>query len=117
MLKSREIPGGSTWNANPVGIRDRALILSDRALSAYFFSVAEAGDLGWDEEMARVRAALRPSLARMPPECRVGVSISGTVLRLLPTYRAWGTILLQAGAEEYVAAQAQLAQAAWERLW
>jgi hypothetical protein len=53
----------------------------------------------------------------MPPEFRRGVDVSGTVLRLLPSYRAWGAIILQSGAVDHVEAQALLAQAAWERHW
>jgi len=58
---------------------DRARLLEDRALAAYWLSVTQAGDEGWAEER------------------RVLSMTSAGVARLLPTWRAWGQMLINAG--------------------
>lgn len=58
---------------------DRAWLLSDKLVAAYFASVAASGDTGWEETQ---RAARDVYAAKA----------------LLPTWRQWGAILLEAGA-------------------
>jgi hypothetical protein len=73
---AREAPGRQRGTLPPP---DRARLLADRPLAAYWFSVTQAGDEGWAEER------------------RVLSMTSAGVARLLPTWRAWGQMLIEAG--------------------
>jgi len=71
---------------------ERARLLADRALAAYWSSVASAGDEGYDEERRRLRAEV--GRASTVTEDR-GAAIDGNaVARLMPLWRAWGQVLL-----------------------
>ena len=73
---AREAPGRQRGALPPT---DRARLLADRPLAAYWLSVAAAGDEGWKEE----RRVLRLTSA--------GVSA------LLDEWRAWGQLLIAEG--------------------
>lgn len=71
---------------------DRAILAADRPLAAYFSSVAEAGPEAWREERTRIAERNRP----LPPEHRGDPLTVGSIAAMLPTWRAWGQVLLDA---------------------
>jgi len=66
-------PRGTLFSA------DRDTLLADREVAAYFASVSASGDSAWEE----VRRVARNVFA---------------IRSLLPTWRQWGAVLLEAGA-------------------
>jgi len=74
----REAPGKPRGTLRPP---ERGKLLADRPLAAFFSSVAAAGDDGWRET--------NPIAA----DCYA-------IKALLPTWRQWGRVLLEAGAIE-----------------
>jgi len=75
MMLMKDAPGRSRGK-----LRDpeRAKMLLDRSLSAFWSSVSAAGDSGWNEERARIAQR------------------QGDVRALLPLWRAWGQVLIDA---------------------
>lgn len=71
---------------------DRAILAADRPLAAYFASVAEAGSEAWREE--RFRIAERHN--HLPPERRGDPLNLGSIAPMLPIWRAWGQMLIDA---------------------
>ncbi|HVI49954.1 MAG TPA: hypothetical protein VM661_01960 [Candidatus Sulfotelmatobacter sp.] len=67
--------------------RDR--LAADKALAAYFASVAEAGAEGWKEEMDRMRGRL----TEMPPEQRGDPMNVYAIRAMLPMWRKWGEVV------------------------
>lgn len=75
---------------------DRARLATDPALNAFWQSVAQCGQEAWTEERLRVRAVEEEALQSADPEGRMmGLDVNA-VRSLLPTYRAWGRMLLDA---------------------
>lgn len=75
----------------------------DRELTAYFRSVAVEGEDAWQEEVQRLRR--HQARRRRWLERRTGYRIEGTaelsviaITDLLPTWREWGRMLIDAGA-------------------
>jgi len=75
---------------------DRARLATDPALNAYWQSVAQSGREAWTEERMRVRAVEEEALCSPEPEERMLALDANAVKSLLPTYRAWGQMLLDA---------------------
>lgn len=71
----------------------RARLAADKPLAAYFASVAAAGDDGWAEERARMVDRLKD----LPPEQRGDPQNVYAIAELMPTWRAWGQVLVDAG--------------------
>lgn len=75
----------------------------DDELTAYFRSVAVAGRDAWADEVARIRRLQYQRRRRQERE--LGRRIEGSaelctaaITELLPTWRAWGRMLIDAGA-------------------
>lgn len=68
-------------------------LAADKPLAAYFASVAAAGPDGWAEEMDR----MRDRLTGLPPEQRGDPMNVNAIAAMLPTWRAWGQVVLDAG--------------------
>lgn len=85
-------------DAGPLAGRavDRARLATDPALHAYWQSVAQGGPEAWTEERLRVKAVEEHALQSGDPKERMlGLDVNA-VKSLLPTYRAWGRMLLDA---------------------
>ncbi|WP_395452495.1 hypothetical protein ACHMW5_04195 [Azospirillum melinis] len=79
----------------------REAIEADEELTAYLRSVAVEGDDAWEEEVERVRRQQmrRWRTARREgrkPQAAPGPSLMA-ILDLLPTWREWGRMLIDAG--------------------
>ena len=85
---AKEAPGRQRGTLRP---SDRARLMSSRPVAAYWLSVASAGEAGWAEEQRVLRLT------------------SAGVAALLPEWRAWGQMLVDAG-EATGVEQAFLAQ-------
>ena len=70
---------------------------ADPAVAAYWRSVAAAGSEGWREERQRLKAVATEAAASADPVERQLALDTNAILNLVPTYRAWGAMLLQAG--------------------
>ncbi len=66
-------------------------LAADRPLAAYFASVAEAD--GWAEERIRMAAKLKDT----PPEERGDPMNIYDIHAMLPTWRAWGRVIIDYG--------------------
>lgn len=75
---------------------DRDRLGDDPELEAFWQSVAHAGPDGWREERQRVMAAERQASASDGPGTRLLMLDIHAVKSLLPIYRAWGRMLLDA---------------------
>lgn len=75
---------------------DRDRLADDPELEAFWQSVAQAGPDGWREERQRVRATERQASETADPRTRSLMLDVHAVKSLLPTYRAWGRMLLDA---------------------
>jgi len=76
---------------------ERARLLADKPLAAYWDSVG-AGEDGWAEEQIRIRD--RQRLAMRAPagtEERMNGVEMNAIKALLPIWRAWGQMLIDAG--------------------
>jgi hypothetical protein len=71
----------------------RALLAADKPLAAYFASVDAAGADGWAEERMR----LVDRLKGLRPEERGDPQNVYAIAELMPTWRAWGQVLVDAG--------------------
>ena len=71
--------------------RNSERLAADKALAAYFASVAEAGADGWKEEMDRMRGRLKHT----PPEERGDPMNVYAIRAMLPTWRAWGEVVMK----------------------
>ena len=60
--------------------------------------MAQAGPDGWREERQRVRTTERQACETADPRARLLMLDVHAVKSLLPTYRAWGRMLLDASA-------------------
>lgn len=79
---------------------DRRRLLADRDLAAYWNSVAEAGEEGWREERTRLAQVQRHAAAAGDPADWLLALDSEAVKALLPTWRAWGRVIGEAGEQE-----------------
>jgi hypothetical protein len=117
MVRDRAVPGGP---GTPVGaataIRERALLFSNLPLAAYWMSVARGGQDAWDEEKVRIRRTKARQTQDMAPELRRDVSDLGAIRSLLPLYRSWGQVLLEADTMPDILHLAGKARAAWDAL-
>ncbi len=76
--------------------REWAKLGSDRPVQAYWLSVADAGDEGWREERRRIREIERAA-AEFSDLRRVKLMLDVWAVRsLLPLYRSWGQMLIEA---------------------
>lgn len=82
---------------------DRDRLAADPALDGFWRSVAEAGPDGWREERQRVRATERQAREVADPQARLLMLDVHAVKSLLPTYRAWGRMLLDASSASGIA--------------
>ena len=74
----------------------------DDELTAYFRSVAVAGRDAWADEVARIRRLQHQRRRRQERELERRIEGSaelctGAITELLPTWRAWGRMLIDAG--------------------
>ena len=80
--------------------RDKAVVMADAELAAFLKSVATAGPDGWREEIDRVRLrqvkAARKRGGRPDGVGAPALSLAA-IVDLLPTWRAWGRMLIDAG--------------------
>lgn len=75
---------------------DRARLATDPALNAFWQSVAQGGPEAWTEERLRIKAVEEEALQSADPEERMlGLDVNA-VRSLLPIYRVWGRMLLDA---------------------
>jgi len=88
-----EAPGRPRGTLHPA---DRAQLLANPEIAAYFASVSAAGDVGWQEERARIRERQRRDTADQIGRDK-GPETSA-VAALMPLWRQWGAVLLQARA-------------------
>lgn len=117
IVGDQALPGApGTRAAAAAGIRARALLFSDLPLAAYWMSVARGGRDGWDEEGTRIRRTKARQTQNMAPELRRDVSDLGAIRSLLPLYRSWGRVLLEADAVPDIPRLADEARVAWEAL-
>lgn len=116
MLKSRVLPGSQGLNESAYAVRARALLLTDWPLAAFWLSVSRGGDSAWDEEISRVRRLHAADVRKLPPQERFGVNSDGSVAALMPLYRQWGQLVLDANATPDIQQLADDALAAWEAL-
>jgi hypothetical protein len=117
MVGDQALPGApGTRAAAATVIRARALVFSELPLAAYWMSVAQGGRDAWDEEKTRIRRAKARQTQDMAPELRRDVSDLGAIRSLLPLYRSWGQVLLEADAMPDIRQMADEARAAWEAL-
>jgi hypothetical protein len=77
--------------------RDRGWLLADHDLAAYWRSVAKAGEEGWRDERARLAQVQRHAAAAGTPADRPRALDIEAIKALLPTCRAWGRALSEAG--------------------
>lgn len=77
---------------------ERARMLADRALAAFWVSVVGAGDEGFAEERRRIRDRQREATRATEPDERLAAIEGEAIKALLPTHRAWGLALVEAGA-------------------
>lgn len=74
---------------------DRRRIDADPELAAFLSVVAKAG--GWSEERLRVaRQRLGPAPPQDPGEIGPGPLAVSNIVRILPTWRAWGRLVIEA---------------------
>lgn len=71
----------------------RGLLLSDPALAAYFAAVIQGGDEAWREE----RTTMGYRQRRSPPQERGDPMSVTAIAAMLPAWRHWGQILIDAG--------------------
>lgn len=116
MVKNQALPGADGQRQGATAVRDRALLFSDHPLAAYWLSVSHGGEPAWDEELARLRRAKAAIVQELPSELRLGMSDTGAVKGLMPLYRQWGAMLLDAGAAPGIDNLAADALAAWDAL-
>lgn len=79
---------------------DKAVVMADAELAAFLKSVAAAGPDGWREEIDRVRLRqVKATRKRGRRPYGVGASALSlaAIVGLLPTWRAWGRMLIDAG--------------------
>lgn len=72
--------------------KHRDMLLADTALAVYWASVVLGGEAAWDEERQRNRDYQRQS-----GDWKCRVSPAYVIRDLLPTYRAWGRMLIEGG--------------------
>ena len=77
---------------------ERARLLADRALAAFWVSVVGAGEDGFAEERRRIRDRQREATRATEPDERLMAIEAEAIKALLLTYRAWGQALIDAGA-------------------
>ena len=77
---------------------DRPLLSADPAVEAFWKSVAATGPEAWQEEKLRVKRVEEAALDSDDPEVRLLALDAYAVRSLMDTYRAWGQMLLDAGA-------------------
>lgn len=116
IMKNQALPGAGGRRQGASAVRERALLFSDRPLAAYWLSVSRGGQEAWDEELARLRRTKAGIVKGLPLEHRLGVSNTGSIELLIPLYRQWGTMLLDAGAVPDISELAANALAAWKAL-
>jgi len=90
--------GGGAKAVGTLHPAQKRRLLRDRELAAYWVSVARAGDAGWAEERTRVRQHQHRALRSSEPEKRLGAFEREAIRRLVPQWRAWGRLLLEADA-------------------
>jgi len=71
----------------------REMLVADRPLAVYFAAVIEGGEEAWRQE----RVLMGRRLLRMPKEHRGDPMSLGALQAMLPTWRAWGQMLIDAG--------------------
>jgi hypothetical protein len=75
---------------------DRERLLADRALAAFWLSVVQAGDDGWREERKRIFDRQQEALRSIDPVERLNALELDAIKSLLPVWRAWGQVLIDA---------------------
>lgn len=79
----------------------REVVETDEELTAYLRSVAVEGDDAWEEEVERVRRQQMRRWRAARREGRKSQAAPGpsvmAILDLLPTWREWGRLLIDAG--------------------
>lgn len=116
MVEEQMLPGAPGAGAGAAALRARALLFSDLPLAAYWMSVAQGGQDAWDEEKMRTRRTKARQTQGMAAELRRDVSDLGAIRSLLPLYRSWGRVLLEADALPDIPRLANEARVAWEAL-
>ena len=79
-------------------VADRPLLSADPAVEAFWKSVAAAGPEAWQEEKRRVKRVEEMALDSDDLDVRLLALDAYAVRSLMDTYRAWGQMLLDAGA-------------------
>ena len=94
MVADRCLPPSRTTGGEFYDVRSRAILFSDLPLSAFWLSVDQGSDDGWQEERHRIAKLMRHDVQKAPREMRSGVDNSGAIRQLLPLYREWGQFLM-----------------------
>ena len=71
----------------------RAMLIADRPLATYFAAVIDGGEEAWQQE----RTLMGRRLLRMPREHRGDPMSLGAFEAMLPIWREWGQMLIDAG--------------------
>lgn len=116
MVQAEALPGMLPEPTRAAAVRERALLFSDAPLAAFWTSVARGGREAWAEERERIRMTRMERVAGMPVEFRRDVSTSGAIRSLLPLYRMWGRVLIDANAAPDISEIAEEALEVWQAL-
>lgn len=71
----------------------REILVADRPLAVYFAAVIDGGEEAWRQE----RLMMGRRLLRLPREHRGDPMSLGAIEFMLPTWRQWGQMLIDAG--------------------
>jgi hypothetical protein len=71
------------------------LLMADKPLAAYFSAVIDGGPDAWRQE----RALLAKRLTGIPPDQRGDPMNVYAIKAMLPTWREWGRMIIEAGGE------------------
>lgn len=113
MIADRRLPPSKATGGEFYDIRSRAILFSDLPLSAFWLSVSQGGEDGWQEERHRIAELMRPDVQKAPREMRSGVDNSGAIRQLLPLYRDWGRFLMATDIGQKAHAIQKVAFADW----
>ena len=113
MVADRRLPPSKATGGEFYDVRSRAILFSDPPLSAFWLSVDQGGDDGWQEERHRIAELMRPDIRKAPPNMRSGVDNSGAIRSLLPLYRDWGGFLMTTDIGPKAQASQKVAFAEW----